>query len=122
MRHIYLGYATDRSAREILKFFDYDEEHPEGLSLFEQTVGQQPMNPQGFEAYDRDMCAQNDIPFNHMIFNAVSPFDISDQTILDQIDFANAKSVFFIETPAVKAMQVEDIHFVGPLKVKYDWD
>lgn len=121
MRTIHIGYTTEKSGHELLEFFDYDESHPEGLSRFEQTIGCSPMRPEGYEAYDRDVVG--DEIFNRKIFEKYSPFRVTDQSVIDRIDFTTARCVFFIETDEPRGREADGVHFVGCLTISgYDFE
>lgn len=121
VRTIYLGYTTEKSGRELLAFFDYDESHPEGLSRFEQTIGCGAMRPEGYEAYDRTVVG--DEIFNRDIFEKYSPFKVTNQSIVDRIDFAKARCVFFLETDNLRGKEADGVYFVGFLTIPgYDFE
>lgn len=120
MHSIYFGYSTTLSGEEMIRYFDIDPNHEEGVSKFEQEFGCEYVEPGSFEVYGRD--DYKDVGFDASLLERLLPFT-PDKEHVGKIDFGEAKSVFYIKTDHVDRMENPDIRLIGPMFIeKFDFE
>jgi hypothetical protein len=120
MHTVFLGYSVTLSGAEMIQYFDVDPEHEDGVSKFEQSFGSDYVEPGSFEVYDR--VEYENFGFDNALIEKLLPFDL-DSSIVEQIDFSAAKSVFYIKTKQVKKMDVGGVKLLGPIRiVRFDFE
>ena len=121
MRKIYLGYSNVLNEMSVRDYFDYDPNHPNGASKFEQSIGYEHISPEGFEVYGLSDYGRD--RFDSDIYDALSPFDVSEKTIFNSVNFSDVKSMFFIEMNDVRFLSDEFVTLLGPIEIeKYDFE
>ncbi|MCW0982706.1 hypothetical protein CFBP6625_21835 [Agrobacterium tumefaciens] len=120
MHTIYLGYSAVLSGDEMIRYFDIDPDHEEGISKFEQSFGSEYIEPGSFEVYDRK--EYEEFWFDVDIFAKLAPFE-PDSGLVSKIDFSSAKSIFYIETSIVAIKENDVIKLIGPMTIsKFDFE
>lgn len=120
MHQIYIGYSITMYADELIRYFDIDCTHPDYHSKFQQAFESSCVIQGNFEVYGRKFYQNDD--FNEALFFKLLPFK-PDISYLKQVDFVNAKSVFYLEIDSIKKMKSDDLTLIGPILIdKYDYE
>lgn len=115
MHTIYIGYSKTLNSEKMIEYFDIDDEHSEMLSKFEQNHKCDYLDSGTFEVYGK-----NDFPGEPMdakLFLDLVPFSM-DLDELNQLDFENGKSFFFVIINKISSLVSKDATFFGPIKIE----
>lgn len=115
MHTIYLGYSAVLSGDEMIRYFDIDSDHKDGISKFEQAFGGEYIEPGNFEVYDK--AEYQNYEFDSDLVAKLLPFEVCSKIIL-AIDFYAAKSVFYVKTQNVSIKENDLIKLFGPLSIE----
>lgn len=120
MHTVYLGYSKTLSSEEMIRYFDVDPTHSEGISLFERAFGCEYIEPGSFEVYDPFEYAPDD--FAAFLEERLLPFTPG-RNWIERIDFGSARSVFYVKTNHISHLSNDDINLVGPIQIeKFDFE
>ncbi len=120
MHQVHIGFSTVLSGDEMIRYFDLDPNHEDGLPRFSQNFGIGYIEQGSFEVYGKDEYEQFD--FDASFLKKLFPFEL-DGEILSRIDLTNAKCVFFIECGKIEKTSNDDLTLLGTMNIeKYDFE
>lgn len=116
MHKIYIGYSLTMNDDELIEYFDLDGSHPDLDSKFQQEFGFPDIEQGNFEVYGRDF--YKEYSFGKKLFLELLPFHISDDKLLNKINFEESKSLFYIESNHLRIISNDNLTIVGEMLIE----